>query len=75
MGLDHPLDGITNHKYKLLHFLAIIIFYKEKKALAFNQDMCCHLALCLQLILFHCSYVFVLWLGRVCSCAEGVPLT
>jgi hypothetical protein len=21
MGLDHPLDGITNPKYKLLHFI------------------------------------------------------
>ncbi len=26
---------------------------KEKKALGFNWDWCCHLALCLQLILFH----------------------
>ncbi len=29
------------------------LFYKEKKALAFNRDRCCPLALCLRLILFH----------------------
>jgi len=28
-------------------------FCKKKKVLAFNQDRCCHLALCLQLILLH----------------------
>jgi hypothetical protein len=52
MGVDHPLDGVTNRKYKLLHLLTTIIFCKEKKALAFNRDRCCHLVLCLQLILF-----------------------
>jgi hypothetical protein len=51
--LYHPLDGVTNPRYKLLHFSTITFFYKEKKALAFNRDRCCHLALCLQLILFH----------------------
>jgi len=30
-----------------------IFFSKEMKALAFNQDRCCHLAFYLQLILFH----------------------
>jgi hypothetical protein len=54
IGLHHPLDGVTNPKYKLLHFLTTISFDKEKKALAFNQDRCCHLVLCLWLILFHC---------------------
>ncbi len=53
IGLYHPLDRVTNPKYKLLHFLTTIFFYKEKKALAFNWDRCCHLAFCLQLILFH----------------------
>jgi hypothetical protein len=54
MGLYHPLDGVTNPKYKLLCSLtAKKSFRKEKKALAFNQYRCCHLALCLQLILFH----------------------
>ncbi len=52
IGLFHPLDGITNPKYKLLCFLTTN-FCKEKKALAFNWDRCCHLALCLWLILFH----------------------
>ncbi len=38
IGLYHPLDGISNPKYKLLHLLTPEIFIKEKKALAFNQD-------------------------------------
>ncbi len=49
IGLYHPLYGVTNHKYKL----SLNILCNVKKALAFNQDRCCHLALCLQLILFH----------------------
>jgi len=53
IGLYHPLDGITDPKYKLLHFLTTNFFCKEKKAIAFNRDRCCHLALCLRLILFH----------------------
>jgi hypothetical protein len=36
IGLYHPLDGVANSKYKLLHFLAIVIFYKDMKALALN---------------------------------------
>jgi hypothetical protein len=65
MGLDHPLDGITNPKYKLLHLIKTKFFCKEKKALAFNRDSCCHLVLCLQLILFHlyhkpCNFYYVL---------------
>jgi hypothetical protein len=55
IGLHHPLDGITNPEYTLLCFIQLTKFFcKEKKALAFNQDRCCHLALCLRLILFHC---------------------
>jgi hypothetical protein len=50
----HPLDGVTDPKYKLLHFLKTEFFLQREKALAFNQDICCHLALCLRLILFHC---------------------
>jgi hypothetical protein len=52
MGLDHPLDGVTNPKYKLLHFLTNKKNCKEKKALAFDRDRCCHLVMRLQLILF-----------------------
>ncbi len=45
--LHHPLDGVTNPEYKLLRFKQLTKFFcKEKKALAFNQDRCCHLALC-----------------------------
>ncbi len=52
IGLYHPLDGTTNHKYKLMHFLTTKYFFcNDKKTLAFNRDRCCHLALCLQLIL------------------------
>jgi hypothetical protein len=53
MGFDHPLDGNTNLKYKLLCFLTPNKKNSKRKALAFNQDRCCHLALCLRLILFH----------------------
>ncbi len=53
IGLYHPLDGITNLKYMLLCFLTPNKFFIQKKALAFNRDICCHLVLCLQLILFH----------------------
>ena len=54
IGLYHPLDGITYLKYKMLYFVTTKNnFCEEKKALAFNQDRCCHLALCLRLILSH----------------------
>jgi len=53
IGLYHPLDGITNLKYKLLYFLTPNKKNSKRKALAFNWDRCCHLALCLRLILFH----------------------
>ncbi len=33
VGLDYPLDGITNSKYTLLRFLKTKKNYKEKKAL------------------------------------------
>jgi hypothetical protein len=52
IGLYNPLDGVTNPQYKLLHFLTLTFFYKEKKAPDLNWDRCCHLALCLWLILF-----------------------
>jgi len=38
------------------------LFYQIHNALAFNWNMCCHLALCLQLLPFHCkifSYLIV----------------
>jgi hypothetical protein len=53
IGLYSPLSGITYPKYKLLCFLMTIFFYKQTKVPAFNRDRCRHLALCLQLILFH----------------------
>jgi hypothetical protein len=54
IGLHHPLDGVTNPEYKWLPFIQLTkCFCKEKNALAFNRDRCCHLALCLWLILFH----------------------
>ncbi len=54
MRLCQPPDGNTNPKYKLLCFITTKKFCKEKNALAFNRDKCCHLVLCLQLIPFHC---------------------
>jgi hypothetical protein len=32
IGLHHPLDGVTNPKYKLLHFIQITFFLKKKRA-------------------------------------------
>ncbi len=52
MGLYHPLDGITNLKYKLF-FSTPNKKISKRKALAFNRGRCCHLAICLRLILFH----------------------
>jgi hypothetical protein len=52
MGLYHPLDGITNLKYKSLYFLTPFKKNSKRKALAFNRDRCCHLAICLRLIIF-----------------------
>jgi hypothetical protein len=53
MKLYHPPDGDINVKYKLLCFLTPNKKNSERKAPAFNRDRCCHLALCLRLILFH----------------------
>ncbi len=58
IGLYHPIDGVTNLKYKLLCSITTNFFQKEKKALAFNRDRCCHLALCFWLILFHCNFCY-----------------
>jgi hypothetical protein len=38
IGLQHPLDGVTNPKYMLLHFLTTKFLGKEKKAQAFDRD-------------------------------------
>ncbi len=54
MRLCHPPDGSTSPKYKLLCFITTKFFCKDKNALAFNRDRCCHLVLCLRLIPFHC---------------------
>ncbi len=59
MRLCHPPDGSTSPKYKLLCFITTKKICKEKNALAFNWDRCCHLVLCLQLILtnwFPCHF-------------------
>ncbi len=56
IGLHHLLDGVPNPEYKLFCFIQLNKYFcKEQKALAFNRDRCCHLALCIQLILFHSS--------------------
>jgi len=53
IGLHHPLDGVTNPEYKLLRFMQLNFLLREEGTIAFNRDRCCHLVLCLQLILFH----------------------
>jgi hypothetical protein len=58
MGLYHPLDADTNLKYKLLCFLTPNKNFLKRIALAFNRDRYCHLALYLQLILFHYQLPF-----------------
>ncbi len=45
IGLHHPIDGVTNPMYKLLRFIQLTFFCKEKKVLAFNRDTCCHLVM------------------------------
>ncbi len=52
MRLCHPPDGSTSPKYKLLCFITTKKICKEKNALAFNWNGCCHLVLCLRLIPF-----------------------
>ncbi len=49
-----PPDSRTCPSISCCIFNKHNFFYKEQNALAFNWDMCCHLALCLQLIIFHC---------------------
>ncbi len=49
--LHYPINGVRDPKYKLLHFIQLTFFLK-KRELAFNRDRCCHLVLCLRLILF-----------------------
>jgi hypothetical protein len=68
IGLYHPLDGITNPKYKLFYFLTTNVFCKEKKALILNLDRCCHLVLCLLLILFHFHKRVLHALAAICMC-------
>ncbi len=48
------VSHIYTGKVLLVKVPAAIIFYKGNKVLAFNRNRCCHLSLCLQLILFHC---------------------
>ncbi len=57
--LCHPPDGSTSPKYKLLCFITTKKICKEKNALAFNRDRCCHLVLCLRLILIHSKFTTV----------------
>ena len=54
MRLCHPPDGSTSPMYKLLCLNHHNLFYQIRNVLAFNWDMCCHLALCLWLLPFHC---------------------
>jgi hypothetical protein len=55
IGLYHPPIGVTNLKYKLSCLITPNKKISKWKALAFNRDRCCHLALCLGLIFIHWS--------------------
>ena len=35
IGLHHPLDGVTNPKYKLLHFIQLTNFLQRKEDTSF----------------------------------------
>jgi hypothetical protein len=35
IGLYHPLDGVTTHKYKLLHFLTAKYFLQRQEDASF----------------------------------------
>jgi hypothetical protein len=37
MGLDHPLDGITNPKNKLLHFLTTKFFLQREEGMLLSR--------------------------------------
>ncbi len=79
MRLCHPPDGSTSPQYKLLCFITATKICKEKNALAFNQDRCCHLVLCFcfRLIPFHClntkisSLRHLVVKGVICVCQTG----
>jgi hypothetical protein len=35
IGLHHPLDGVTNPEYKLLHFIQLNIFLQREEGTSF----------------------------------------
>jgi len=54
IGHYHQLNGITNPKNKLLHFLTTKYFFAMTgRHQLLTRDRCCHLSLSLQLILLH----------------------
>ncbi len=76
MRLCQPPDGSTSPKYKLLHFLTIMIFYQEPNELAFNWDTCCHLVICLQLIASHYTSLFIVYdLPQYTTCPGAISHT
>ncbi len=48
-----PTRWCYQSQVKVVAFLKNYFFFKQKKALAFNRDRCCHLVFRLQLKLFH----------------------
>jgi hypothetical protein len=47
------------------------LFYQIQNAIAFNRDMCCHLALCLWLLPFHYWHILIRQRGRIPLLALG----
>jgi hypothetical protein len=35
IGLHHPLDGVTNPKYKLLHLIQLTFFFQKEESPSF----------------------------------------
>ncbi len=63
IGLYHSLEGaVPIPSISCCVSKQLTFFYKQKKALAFDWERCCHLVLCLQLIIFH--WALLLTRGR-----------
>ncbi len=58
MRLCHAPDGSTSPKISCCVLNHLNLFNQIQNVLAFNQDMCCHLVLCLRLLPFHCPGMY-----------------
>jgi hypothetical protein len=56
MRLCRPPVGSTVPSISCCVLNHLNLFYLKQNPLDFNRDMSCHLALCLQLLPFHCTF-------------------